>query len=287
MFRLYRPVFIAFAFFSLVGFAVAGPISESSIGKRIDELSTMPDAGRPAAILQLAKDIQTLPAGAGKVKVANNLAHQATAGDPGQDTLQAVADTLAQALAATPQPPAKNGDPADAYMELAKMVRYEQVAVDLKDPMLGKADEILTANDADAAKADFTLKDIEGKKVTLSALRGKIVLVNFWGTICQSCKKEMADLDLIYTHFQSQGLAILSVAAENDFRVGTFLRGNPGTYHPTVLIDSDSKVTKQFHVDNLPRAFVFDRDGKLVAESMDMRTQKQLFQMLAKAGLHP
>jgi hypothetical protein len=46
-------------------------------------------------------------------------------------------------------------------------------------------------------------------------------------------------------------------------------------------------VAKQFHVDGLPRSFVFNRDGKLVAESIDMRTQRQFFVMLAAAGLQP
>ena len=47
------------------------------------------------------------------------------------------------------------------------------------------------------------------------------------------------------------------------------------------------KVGKAFHVDGLPRNFVFDRDGKLIAEAIDMRTQRQFFEMLAKAGLKP
>jgi dTDP-4-dehydrorhamnose 3,5-epimerase-like enzyme len=46
-------------------------------------------------------------------------------------------------------------------------------------------------------------------------------------------------------------------------------------------------VTKEFHVDSLPRSYVFDREGKLVAEAIDMRTQRQFFMMLAKAGLQP
>jgi len=170
-------------------------------------------------------------------------------------------------------------------MDLAKLARYEQIATDFKDPLLTKADEILAADDADVEKADFTLKDLNGKKVTLSALRGKIVLVNFWATWCPPCRKEMPDLDLIYTHYQAQGLVIVSLTDEDPFKVNSFI-GQAG-YHPPVLLDSGGKVAKQFHVDGLPKTFVFDRDGKLVAQSIDMRTQHQFFVMLAKAGLHP
>jgi len=286
----YRMLLAVLLVAGIANTAVAGPSAESLINDRIDKLRQIPDEKRPQAIAQqvagLAADIGALPAGQGKVKLADTLAHLVTPGDPGKETLQAAADTLAKSLTETPQP-AKNDKPAEPYMELAMLARYEGVSTTLKDPQLAKADEILVANDADVQKADFTLKDLNGKKVTLSALHGQIVLVSFWGTECEPCRKEMADLDLIYTHFQAQGLAILSVANENEFRIGTFLRKNPGVYHPSVLADADGKVTKQFHVDTLPRAFVFDRDGKLVAQSMDMRTQHQLLLMLAKAGLHP
>ena len=67
-------------------------------------------------------------------------------------------------------------------MELAKLIRYEHVTATLDDPQMAKADALLAAEDADVQKTDFTLKDLNNKKVTLSELKGKIVLVNFWAT---------------------------------------------------------------------------------------------------------
>ena len=257
----------------------------SSIGKQIEGLRGVPDDQRPAATRKIAMDIRALPAGMPKVKLADAVMHLSTEGDPGHETLQAVAETLALALKETPAPPAKDGSPAMPYTDLAKLVRYEGVTTDFSDPMFTKAGEILIANDAEVQKADFTLKDLNGKKVTLSALKGKIVLVNFWATWCPPCRKEMGDLDLIYTHYQPEGLVILSISSENPFKVGSFLNGKG--YHPPVLLDDGGKVAKQFHVDGLPRSFVFDRNGKLVAESIDMRTQRQFFAMLSAAGLQP
>jgi thiol-disulfide isomerase/thioredoxin len=265
--------------------ALLGQATESSISKQIDGLRAVPDAQRPAATTKIANDIRALPGGVPKLKLADALSHLVTEGDPGKETLQAVADTLAQALKESPQPEKKDQPPV-YYMDLAKLARYEGITTDLKDPLLTKADEILAANDADVEKADFTLKDTNGKKVTLSALRGKIVLVNFWATWCPPCLKEMTDLDLIYTHYQSQGLVIVSITSENPFDVNKFF-SNRVAYHPPVLLDVGGKAAKEFHVDGLPRSFVFDREGKLVSESIDMRTQRQFFMMLAKAGLHP
>ena len=300
-----RTFLIALVF--LVAPAVWGQASESSINKQLQSLRFAPgppmpgtpsdsqkqavtDAQRPAAILQVAKDIESLPAGAGKLKLATQLVQISSAGETGLEALQASADALAQALTGSPQQPGKDGLPPLPYMQLARLARIAQITTSLKDPMLTKAADILAANDADIAKADFTLKDLNGKKYTLSALKGKIVLLNFWATQCIACKKEMQDLDLIYTHYEPQGLVILSITGDNPFATNKYLSGKG--YHPPVLFDDGGKAAKDFHVDELhpeglPRTFVFDRDGKLVGESIDACTQRQFFIMLGKAGLQP
>ncbi|NYF81348.1 TlpA disulfide reductase family protein [Granulicella arctica] len=260
-------------------------VSESSITKQIQTLRSVPDAQRPAATIKTAMDIRTLPAGLPKLKLAYGLSHLVTEGDQGHDALQAVATTLALSLAESPQPAKDGGVPPGPYLSLASLVRYEGVTVELNDPLLAKAGEILAANDADVAKADFTLKDLHGKKVTLSELRGKIVLVNFWATWCPPCRKEMPDLDVIYTHFQPQGLVVLSISDEEMFKVGSFV--TQANYHPPVLLDPGRKVATQFHVEGIPKSFVFDREGKLVGQSIDQMTQHQFLVMLAQAGLHP
>jgi peroxiredoxin len=256
---------------------------EKAINKQFVAFPSLSAAQRPAACIKLATDIRTLPAGPGKVKLADNLAHLVTQGDQGANALQTVADTLSQALAQSPGN-AKSDQPPAPYMDLARLVRYENVTASLNDPLFAKAGQVLAANEADIEKIDFTLMNMHGKKVTLSQLRGKIVLVNFWATTCAPCHQEMADLDLIYTHFQSQGLVILSITDEEPFTVAS--RIGPLGYHPTVLLDYLGKVAKQFHVDGVPRTFVFNRKGKLVAQAIDQCSQRQFLAMLSKTDLH-
>jgi thiol-disulfide isomerase/thioredoxin len=265
---------------------VLGQATESSIVKQINGIRNVPDDKRPAVTTQIAYDIRTLPPGPNKLKLADAITHRVTEGDPGPATLQAVADALAEAIRQAPPSPGQDGELAMPYMDLAKLVRYEGATTDLKDPQYDVAMQRLAANDADIAKADFTLGDLSHKKYTLSQLRGKIVLVNFWATWCPPCQKEMQDLDLIYTRYQNQGLVILSISDENESTIVNFLRQR-GQYHPPILLDPGDKIAKEFHIDGLPHSFVFDREGKLVAEAIDMRTQRQFVGMLAKAGLQP
>lgn len=259
-------------------------VSASKLEGQIEKLRSLSDDKRPAATIQLAQAVQSLPAGQPKVRLADELANLVTEGDQGAEALQAVADTLAKSLAETPIP-AKGNVPPMPYMELAQLARYEHVNVTLNDPFYAKALDILAANDAEIEKADFTLKDLHNKPWTLSQLRGKIVMVNFWATWCPPCRAEMPNLDVIYTHYQSRGLVILSITDENPFRVGQFLA--QANYHPPVLLDPDGAVHKLFHITGLPHTYVFNREGKLVGVGIDQRTQRQFFTMLADAGLQP
>ena len=261
-----------------------------ALKSQIDNLRDVPQAQRPAVLVKLATDIRALPAGKDKVALADNLCHQVTEGDPGRDTIQAAADTLSQALAESPVPAKKDTPPAP-YFDLARLVRYEGVTASLKDPLFAKAADTLVNYEADINKVDFTLKDLQGKKVTFSQFRGKVVLVNFWATWCPPCIQEMGDIDAIYTHLASQGLVVLAIDPE-DAPVGEPMKipefVGKMRYHPTVLLDPGWKVANQFHLDGgIPKTFVFNREGKLVAVAIDMRTQRQLLNMLALAGIRP
>lgn len=247
-------------------------------------LRALPDQQRPKATIDVAKEIDALPPGKDKVGFADEAANLVTEGDQGHDALQAVADTLSKALKETPVP-AKGDQPPMPYMDLARLARYEGVTVSLDDPLYKKANDTLAANEADIAKADFTLKDLNHKSWTLSQLRGKIVLVNFWATWCPPCRSEMPVLDAIYTHYESQGLVILSITDESPLIVVPFLQGHD--YHPPVLTDTNEAVHNQFHVTGIPKTFVFNRDGKLVGIAIDQSTQKQFFELLGNAGLKP
>ena len=255
---------------------------EKPIVQALHGLRSVPDDARARQTKQLALDIRALPAGDRKLGLANGLANLSTEGDFGRDTLQEVATTLAAALAEHPAPE-ERGEPAMPYLELAQLVRYEHVQASVDSPQFGKAMSELEADDQKRQQADFTLTDLEGKPWSLKSLQGKVVLVNFWATWCPPCRKEMPDLESLYKQFQKQGLVILAISDEDASKVKPFIAEQGISY--AVLLDPGRKVNTLFHVMGIPKTFIYDRSGKLAAESIDMRTRKQFLGLLAQAGL--
>ena len=277
-------IFRGAAILALSASVLFAQVKESKIFDQLKNLRSVAADKKGAAIEHIAADINTQPAGMTKVKLADNLAHLSTEGDPGQDAVQAVADVLAKALSETPVPVKKDEVPMP-YTDLAKLVRYEHVTAKLDDPLYGKATQKLLDAEGDIQKADFTLKDLHGTKYTLSELKGKVVLVNFWATWCAPCRSEMTDLDAIYRYFQAQGLVVLSITDEDAFKVAQYI--SPTGYQPPVLLDFGGKVHQQFRIEGIPRTYLFGRDGKLLSVAIDQRTRRQFLEMLQATDLHP
>ncbi len=255
--------------------------AEQAIVEQIRTLRAVPDDQRGGVTTRLAMEIRNLPdTSRNRLGLANSLANLSTEGDFGHDTLQAVAATLATAIRESPQKPVSAG----AFEELASLVRYEHVDASLEAPEFHAAMSKLEADDHARQDANFTLQDLQGHPWTLKDLRGKVVLVNFWATWCPPCRKEMPDLEALGKRFKDQGLIILAISDEDVTKVKPFIAEQKYTY--PILLDPGRKVNQQFAVEGIPKTFIYDREGKLAAQAIDMRTEHQLLEMLDHAGIH-
>lgn len=255
---------------------------EKPIVEQLHGLRKLDDNVRVHTTKDLALQIRKLPVVPNKLRLAGALANLSTEGDFGRDTLQEVTTTLAEAL--REQPPAgQKGEPDSLYVELASLVRYEHMQAASDNPQFAEAMARLEGDDAKRQNADFTLSDLQGKTWHLRDLHGKVVLVNFWATWCPPCRKEMPDLEALYEKFKDQGFVVLSISDEESAKVAPFIAERKISY--PVLLDPGRKVNDAFIVEGIPKSFVYDRNGKMVAQSIDMRTRSQFAQMLAQAGL--
>jgi peroxiredoxin len=93
----------------------------------------------------------------------------------------------------------------------------------------------------------------------------------------------MPDLDALYNTFKDQDFIVLAISDEEAAKVTPFIRERKIGY--PVLLDPGRKVNDVFVVEGIPKSFVYDRNGKMVAQSIDMRTRSQFLEMLAQAGL--
>ena len=255
---------------------------EKPIVEQLHGLRKLDDAVRVHTTKDLALQIRQLPVVPNKLRLAGALAGLSTEGDFGKDTLQEVTTTLAAALHEQP-PTGKLGEPDALHVELASLVRYEHMQAGPDNPQFAAAMAKLETDDAKRQSADFTLADLQGKAWHLQDLRGKVVLVNFWATWCPPCRKEMPDLDALYNKFKDQGFVVLAISDEEAAKVSPFIAEHKISY--PVLLDPGRKVNDLFIVEGIPKSFVYDRAGKMVAQSIDMRTRNQFLEMLAQAGL--
>lgn len=251
---------------------------EQPLVVKVRGLQELPDGGfRGVAIKNAALEIRSLPPSLNKLRLADSVAFVAAEGDPGPDTLQEVAATLTQAMREQP------GKLESAYTDLAYLAHYEHVKVSLDDRKFAAAVANFEAEDQRRREVNFSLPDLNGKTHTLKDLRGKVVLVNFWAPMNRSCWQEMTDLEGLYQKFKKQDLVILGIGGDKRELVASFVKAQKITF--PVMPDPDQKVAQLYRIVGTPKTFVYDREGKLVAQAMNARSQRQLQDMLSQAGL--
>jgi peroxiredoxin len=109
---------------------------------------------------------------------------------------------------------------------------------------------------------DFVLTDMDGEKHKLSDYKGQGVFLNFWGTWCKPCEKEMPYMNSQYKEFKDKGVQILAVnVSESEFLVNRFISKH-GLEFP-VVIDKNGDVLNAYGVDPLPTTFLINPEGKV------------------------
>jgi peroxiredoxin len=128
---------------------------------------------------------------------------------------------------------------------------------------------------------DFTLLDLEGNTVTLSSLKGNVVVINFWATWCPPCKAEIPDFIEVYDSYNGKGVEFLGISSEDITLLAGFAE-DYGINYP-VLIDETGVVFKAYGVQAIPQTFIVNQEGEVVFEQVGMMSKSQLIAAIESA----
>lgn len=108
----------------------------------------------------------------------------------------------------------------------------------------------------------LALADLEGRAVNLAALRGRVVVLNFWATWCEPCRAEMPSLDRLRDKLEDQPLAVYAVNyGESRERAAGFVAKE--RVATPVLLDPEKKAASEWKVGGLPMTFLIDARGRV------------------------
>lgn len=109
---------------------------------------------------------------------------------------------------------------------------------------------------------DFTLVTLDGQTVTLSELRGQVVLLNLWASWCPPCREEMPAMQRVWEEYRERGVMVLAVnSTSQDTRAEAqaFVTENGLTF--PIPLDTSGEVTRLYRVSSLPTSFFIGADG--------------------------
>jgi len=145
----------------------------------------------------------------------------------------------------------------------------------------------LFASDNDAppkeggAPPQFALADLNGNVQQLSDYKGKAVVINFWGTFCPPCVKEMPEFERQYQKWKDEGLVILAInLSEDTLTVNNFVRRFELNY--PILRDVQRKTERKYGLRSYPTTFFVKPDGTIMEIKVGGMTEQEIDERISR-----
>ncbi|NLL91949.1 MAG: TlpA family protein disulfide reductase [Ruminococcaceae bacterium] len=119
---------------------------------------------------------------------------------------------------------------------------------------------------------DFSAKTLKGEEFTLSDLRGRVVLINFWASWCFPCVSEMPEIQKLYDEYSRDELEIIAVnVGEKENKVEDFAKNNPD-YSFNIVVDEEYLISEKYPTAGIPYTVIVSPDGVVVEIFLGSRT---------------
>jgi peroxiredoxin len=133
------------------------------------------------------------------------------------------------------------------------------------------------------AAPDFTLKDLDGKSVSLSQFRGHVVILDFWASWCAPCRSSMPTLENFAAEYHDKGLVMIGVSLDRSASdASSFVETN--NYHKLIALwgsaSASQAVARKYGVSAIPHTFVIDADGIIRFVDHPMRLSESVLDKL-------
>lgn len=133
---------------------------------------------------------------------------------------------------------------------------------------------------------DFAIETLDDEVVTLADLRDQVVLLNFWGTWCGPCRREMPEFQKAYETWREQGFEILAIAY-NDSEAAMESFRDEFDLSFSLALDDSGEINEAYAIQTRPSSYLLDRDGVILARHFGLMTESQLSEMLSEALAQP
>lgn len=117
---------------------------------------------------------------------------------------------------------------------------------------------------------EFSVTDLEGKPLSLAAMKGKVVLIDFWATWCGPCVAELPHVLKAYEKHHAQGFEIIGISLDQDkAQLLSFLTREKMTWPQHVdAKEPSSSLAAKYGVETIPSTFLLDREGKIIEKNL-------------------
>jgi DsbE subfamily thiol:disulfide oxidoreductase len=146
---------------------------------------------------------------------------------------------------------------------LAGVVAAVAIVVALLASGLGRDPSVFASPLVGRMAPNFTLAQLDGPPMTLSKLRGQVVVINFWASWCSECQVEQAALDQTWQQFQDSGVVLVGVDFEDETTAARSYVRTAGVTYP-VVEDADSATALAYGLRGVPETFVVNQSGRVV-----------------------